>query len=654
MTPTRLAHDPGARASARLTALFVVAGLVVGCFGGPTGQPTSDASHAPAASSPTTTIPPLANVTLQVEHAERATIGPDGGKIEGRDGRGATFSLTVPPGALRQEVEIVAIPIESVAGLPDELAVAGGVHFLPEGLRFTKLVELTMTLAGPPGAVIAPFAYDGDLAEPQRYPAELDGASATFGIVHFSGYGMLKATSAAIDAEQLGLVIPWSPPPGPADTALAVIAAALDGTTIESRDDTVNAALRAWLARLRTQVDEFRAMTTWDADGVYSGANLGLSGSFELWRYVGKLVLLQGVQLDPDLEAGLLPLVAATAVHSIATSNTGCAATSPARDLLDYRVPDEFVWQRIAEDFGVVADDPSLALEAVIENLCVGVVFDPNGGTDFPMGIQPGQTGTLNLRVGYAVDGGAPMFDRALDITITPHGAGSDAVVEGRTSADGRHTSQFQWDPDASQLRLDVNACLAGMPACQQAFVVRGTQSSVAPTVPSGGQCPVYEITVNGVTKFTTSRDGIAEVADNGRASARPGASIALNAFNGGTMSARIAVRYTIDASLAGPGPFDITMVAYGRVQDDGGGHATVKATVGEVTKTVTSPATDAQGTDVGVGTMEFPLTVQDGSVVIVELVATARSEAGRTIISTAISFLDRPEHVIFGYADCP
>jgi hypothetical protein len=325
-----------------------------------------------------------------------------------------------------------------------------------------------------------------------------------------------------------------------------------------------------------------------------------------------------------------------------------------ADDLLDWRLPQVFLFQKLAENHRLDDSHPSLSLDAVVERLCAQVIFDPSNETDFPSGIQPGQAGTLNVRVGYAVDEGAPRFDTALDITVTSHGAEPDAVVEGTTSADGRYTRQFLWDPTASQLRLDISACLHDLPVCQDAFVIRGAPSTVPPPTAVAGECPVYTVIVNGIAQSTNSADGLSVGADNARGAALATKSFILNAFDGGRVEAGIKVRYAIDAPNAGGASFPITLAFYGRVQDASGAMAKVTLQVGNATRSFTSPKTDINGVDVGVGTLEIPVTVVHGQVVEVELKAEAASTGGRTTLTGGLQFLNRPDLVFFNHATCP
>jgi len=643
----------------------VAVALLASCSAAPAAAPTPTTGPAGTSSPGATLTPPgpaatpatLSKVSLQPQRAATATIGRDGGAIETTDATGNAYLLTVPPDALTSTVEIVVTPIDNVDGLPDELTVAGGVHVQPEGLTLWNMAELTITLAQSPPGALASIAYRGDLDQPQRYPATIDGASAAFGLAHFSGYALLSATTAATSVAELGLLIPFDPPAGPDDQALASIAAVIDGPSSPARDQAVRDALRTWIdSGIRPLVAQFRAQTVWDFDGPYTQKASDVIRALSLWGYVQKLLTVMGaVPDDPALEADFAAVAVSGTTHGIATTNTNCLA-SPTGVLVVLRLPEEFNWLSLARQVGIDGSSPELNEDFILEHLCAAVVFDPNGGTDFPTGIQPGQTGTLNVRVGIRVEDAENRFDAQPNVTVTPHGAEPSSVVSGRADSDGRFTRQFLWDPASPELRLDINACLMGAldRVCQQAFVVRG---SAPPTATPGGPCPRYEVTLNGEVHSSTEPEGVSVSGDTSRGSALPSRAILLTAFNGGTAGAKIEATYTVDTAQAGGGPFDITVVFYGRARDDSGGMGTVTLTVGDNSKTWTSPLTDVNGTDLGTGpdALEFPLTVSHGDTIRVTVSGMARSAEGRsTIMSGSINFLGLPDQVRVVAPECP
>ena len=582
--------------------------LTASCSGAPVGSGPAGAPTGSAVPSPAT--PTMANVGLDTSHAARQVIGRDGGTIETRDTRGTTYRLAIPAGALVQDVEIVAVPVASVAGLPEEALLAGGVHLLPEGLTFWSLAELTITLPTGPTSAILPFAYAGDLDEPHRYPTRTAGASVTFGIAHFSGYAILAATDQAMDATEFGLFIPWDPPAGPADAALADIAAVYESSSDPQRSEKVSAILKTWLdTGIKPLMMEFHALSTWDLDGPFASKGIAVRASVQLWDYLLKLLILANVPVAPAVTAAMTALQVSAIAHGISVTNTDCTASGMA-ELVLLRLPEEFYWQGIATQVGVAALHPTLDLDFVIEHACAQVVFDPNGGTDFPTGITAGQVGTLNLKVGLAVDGGAARFEVPVDVTVTPHGANPADVIQDETSDSGAFSHTFAWDAASPELRLDIEACILELPVCQEAFVVRGEPV-----------CPSFEVSLR--TETQTSREGVSMDG----AYAFPGSAF-LNLAGAASGSARTKTLWIFHGGGAASVPAILEVKA--KIQDftspsqQGKPHTASVSLSGAGSMTLNG---------VGDRTVQIPITLRDG-----ETITLTGTVAGTTAADTGMS----------------
>jgi hypothetical protein len=617
-------HSPSRPAARSLHLAMVAALMVAACSAGPAGPAASGpAASGPAAtpgdpSTPALEAPPLANVHLDAAHAARNVIGREGGVIETSDARGTKYRLAVPAGALVHDVEILAIPIDSVAGLPGEAVLAGGIHLVPDGLTFRLLAELTITLPAAATTAILPFAYSGDLSEPHRYPTSTAGQSITFGIAHFSGYALLAATDQAISATEFGLFLPWTPPTGPADAALAGIAGIYEANTDPQRDEKVAAILTTWLdTGIQPLVSQFRALQTWDFDGPFGTKENAVREAVLLLDYVAKLLTLANVALSPDMLATIGALEVSAIVHGISVTNTDCAASGLV-GVATLRLPNEFYWQSVATTVGVAHLDPTLDLDFVIEHACAQVAFDPNGGTNFPSGITPGQVGTLDLRVGLSLDGGAPQFGVPLDVTITPHGTSPAGVVTGVTTDSGVFSNSFGWDAGAPELRLDVEACVTNLPVCQEAFVVRGEPSEPA--------CPSFTASLRATTQ--TSTEG---VSIDG-AYAFPGSAFVNLAGDGsGTSTTKTVWRF----HSGGPGTLEAMLQVKISIQDftDASQQGQPRAAI--VSLTGAGPITTSQ---VGDQTTRLPMRLSDGEVITLTGTVTASATAG-TGISASIDF---------------
>jgi len=122
----------------RFLSVMLVGVLLVGVGCGPEGDsPLAPASAAPQASIVPSLVPTvlgsidLLTCTALPYASTSATIGPDGGTI-----RVGKNSLVVPRGALAQRVTIKA---EQVSGSTNS------IRFSPEGLRFSRPAQLTMS-----------------------------------------------------------------------------------------------------------------------------------------------------------------------------------------------------------------------------------------------------------------------------------------------------------------------------------------------------------------------------------------------------------------------------------------------------------------------------------------------------------------------------
>ena len=445
----------------------------------PSGGPVGSAS----ATAPAIEVPALQNVTLEPERASTAVIGPEGGTLDARDAGGTSYRLVIPPDALAEATEILAVPVRAIAGLPTEAEVGAGIHFAPEGLVFREAATLTITAATGTDRARLPFAYSGDLVSPFRYLGTADGSAFTLEIVHFSGYGLLEATTSATSAAELGLLIPWEPPAGPADRALGEIANVIDGTAPD-RAQVINDALRRWLENgFEPLIGAFLASDTWN-DGDHADQGVRIRADFELWDYVGKLVTLGGVTVDPALANRSVALAASAGAHAISVANTDCFV-SPVSLLAYLRIPDLGHWLGWAVERGLSALDPWLDPSYVTDNLCVEVAFNPEGFTRFPDDIAPGNVGQLAIEVGLKVDGGAEGYGIGrYEVEVVPTGTIPLGTLTASTDLAGRFTHPFQWDPAQESMRLAISVCLPSPleRVCVEDTITRGADPSAGPT----------------------------------------------------------------------------------------------------------------------------------------------------------------------------
>jgi hypothetical protein len=125
-----------------------------------------------------------------------ATIGRSGGAL----GAGGLM-LTVPPGALSEDVTISLTPLLDLAGSPLEGTLAGGAKLEPEGLRFLRPARLTLVRpAGVAAADLVGFGSAGDGSELHLEPLDVTASALSLDVWHFSTAGASSGGGAAVAA----------------------------------------------------------------------------------------------------------------------------------------------------------------------------------------------------------------------------------------------------------------------------------------------------------------------------------------------------------------------------------------------------------------------------------------------------------------------
>ena len=146
----------------------------------------------PALTCPAPASPLDFALTLDGGRAVRATIGRPGGTLAATAADGTRVTLTIPPDALPEEVEISMTPIAAIEDLSERFRLGGGVQLEPEGLRLFQLATLTVEPAisiPVPREVSLGWHAEGEHV--YRTPLLPSAASPTFFLDHFSGYAAL-------------------------------------------------------------------------------------------------------------------------------------------------------------------------------------------------------------------------------------------------------------------------------------------------------------------------------------------------------------------------------------------------------------------------------------------------------------------------------
>jgi hypothetical protein len=488
---------------------------------------------------------PEAASPLRLEAASSVTqtVGPAGGTLTTTSANGTVYTLSVPARALRTAASITLAPIAEIDDLPAGVSLAGGAHLTPEGQTFDVPVTLTVALPTPPPNAPVPFTYAGQLSERRLYPAVLNDRMLTFEIVHFSGYAALLA----LPDIDLVLGNGYFPPTSAAtDQALQALVGAASGPPGEARRAAMLAVLRGWLDNvIKPAVVAIQAIGAIDvnpgsANGAALEATTRLSYAMKAFDIATKYTFLTAGGTE-EIYLDFQVAVRDTARHVMPLFNQACDSFPAA---LHLAVPEILAWQELARYSSTTTLDPTLERQAVLDALCVQVAYDPNGGVDFPTGIQPGQTGTLGVRAGYSVNGGPVRFDLPLFVLLTGASNVSPAGLQARLApAAGANAQQtFLWNAATDEMRIEVEACLADeqlREVCGQAFVVRGI-------APDAAGCQEYTATL-GELRSVTSRVHAEIILGNARASAshRNGG---VHSFDRTTTTARSVDYFRIDA----------------------------------------------------------------------------------------------------------
>jgi hypothetical protein len=161
--------------------VFGLIALLGGCGGG---------GGSPAKPNTTEGLPDLGldHVVTENEAAREATIGRDGGSLSATGENGVVYTLTIPEDALSEETVIGIYPVGDVTNVPGGGHPVGGVHMVPEGLKFQ--IAATLTMQYPSGVVPRDFlnvSYQEDSDNPFPAIAANQGQASTVVIQHFSG-----------------------------------------------------------------------------------------------------------------------------------------------------------------------------------------------------------------------------------------------------------------------------------------------------------------------------------------------------------------------------------------------------------------------------------------------------------------------------------
>ena len=402
----------------------------------------------------------------ETELAATAEIGPDGGEVSAVGGDGTVYRLEVPEGALVSETAITITPVSAIPDLPLTGGLLAAVELAPDGLQLWQPATLTIELpSAPDPADLAGFGWTGAGENVHLSLVQVEGSVLTLGVTHFSGAG-----AAIVAPENLAALLAL--PPGSVEQQYLNQFGSVD------IDDPLS--LVAWL---KAWYDGGVAALLGDATASDDALLEGLS-EFVSWNAKIEDVIV-GIGVDPDFFLGLdgfalanridegLALAATALREGVIRNDVECLAEED----LAYAEA-ELRWQAIAQSLGLATPENGLDLATVMSDFCAEVVYDT---LDYPQAPQVGAPGTLTVKVGVAIDGGAPSFDADFTVDVFPEGTEEEFVVS--FDAPGGE-GQADFTPDGSEeLALQIDACLfapddypvlSDGKLCQDALVVRG------------------------------------------------------------------------------------------------------------------------------------------------------------------------------------
>jgi len=133
---------------------------------------------------------------LSDDDAYDAIIGREGGTMIAEGPDLTVYTLTIPPNALVEPMEITMTPLKSVNGLPFARGLVAGVHLAPSGTSFLRPARLSMRpRAALPATDLTPFAYGGQGENMYLTPYRVEGDRVVVLMDHFSGQGLTLSTA---------------------------------------------------------------------------------------------------------------------------------------------------------------------------------------------------------------------------------------------------------------------------------------------------------------------------------------------------------------------------------------------------------------------------------------------------------------------------
>jgi hypothetical protein len=394
---------------------------------------------------------------LDASHAVAMTVPTEGAALTTTTVDGTRYTLTIPPDAVLDPVEITMTPVTAVPDLPFSGGLVGGVQLAPDGLQLFSAATLTVELpSAPTQAGLTGFGWQGSGEAFHLELVAAEGSTLTFALTHFSGFGAGIAITGeiqAILAEQAS---------NPETQAVNAIVG-LIGQGVTDPQGYLN-ALRDWYLAAPTSIP------TIAASGVRYGLSfLGFLGNdaslrrvlrgYIAWRQTIATVSTfinfdYALVLDPELRQAAK--LAADALRvAIGRAHNACGQSQSQSDKLA-RANDAVRWQAVAEILGVVQSGIDIDLPHVLADLCLHAeiteLIPPSLGVPIP-----GLLGPLKVRAGRMFTGAALTYGPNIRVTVAASGVTSP-VPGGLTDANGYFDTTYT--PSGGPLVLGISACV--------------------------------------------------------------------------------------------------------------------------------------------------------------------------------------------------
>jgi len=390
--------------------------------------------------------PGLSNVNVEVASARGALITPDGGTITATSSDGTVYTLVIPAGALQKDTQIGMYPVKTITNLPSGAALSAAVHFTPEGLNLLAPAKLTIQVpSGTDTSKLIGFAYSGNGAGQQRYPALISGQTATISVLHFSGAGL--GNRKLLDLLDNGFVQSFEN---------RMEDAFIDAGTAGDPRPSYQTILKDWYAQIVKP-----ALIAGAAPG--AGDNQFILGFLQYNAWLDALLFAQlsshdsTFTVEPQLTESRT-LAVAMLKFRYDQENNLCIAkkTNPINGDVD-NDPVTFADNAFstAHDFtrrwNLDATANHLDDQSLLDNLCVKVVIDP--GRTYS-GSKPGDVGTLKVNAGFSVAGDPVRHDVPIRLKVS--GDGTASPSNGLTDANGDFHATIPWPAGVDPIKINI------------------------------------------------------------------------------------------------------------------------------------------------------------------------------------------------------